>query len=835
MAKNNLQVSLIFGSVITLIFIVFSYGGLSIIDGIETYVYDTEMKLSLSEKQDGNKLLLIEIDDKSLGELGSWPWPRHLAAEMINILKKSEPKLIGLNVPLIEKEPNQGIKEIRTFREKFKAHPNVKKRATLATWILENLRQIEEGLDNDSRLVESVKQSGNVILPFFGQLGDNQGRAKKNEGPYLFKNSLTPHKTSDSPNKRLTTKMLSLPFMDLGQNVLGMGHGNITLEGNMIGRSHPMFIRYKGALLPSFPLRLAIAYLNQQPQKVYVEKNQIQLKGYSIPTIKGEMLIKFKGKKGSFTRYSFADILHAKQKLPMLKGKIILVGFNHRESRRIPTSISPDMSETELTACILDNIINKNFIRRPPILGYIEILAILILGGFASFFFPRMGWLSRLGGIVGMTLLTLMAGMILFYMMGIWLKISYIASCLILIYVTVSVTLVFTGGSVTKDSTETNRMLGLGFQSQGLLDLAFDKFRKLPLDKDAKDLIYTLGLEYERKQKIKEALSAFEYVNRGGGFRDLDERIAKLRDSVESSLLEGDGALTDSTGETRSRVGRYEILGELGKGSKGLVYKATDPKINRLLAIKTIRFSDEFDDDVLQEIKERFFREAEIAGKLSHPSIVTIHDVGDDRELTYMAMEYLEGQDLDKFIQKGNLLPFRKVLDMVSRVADALDFAHKAEVIHRDIKPANIMLLKNGEVKVTDFGIAKAISSSRTRTGVILGTPNYMSPEQIMGQKIDARSDIFSLGVVFFQLLTGQLPFRGDNLSNLLYQITHAKHPSVRNFNPKIPKACEQIIDKALAKKPDQRFSIAGDMAKVIRLLVSRMDQLKKKKPVNNN
>jgi serine/threonine-protein kinase len=165
-------------------------------------------------------------------------------------------------------------------------------------------------------------------------------------------------------------------------------------------------------------------------------------------------------------------------------------------------------------------------------------------------------------------------------------------------------------------------------------------------------------------------------------------------------------------------------------------------------------------------------------------------------------------------------------------VAEALDFAHKADVIHRDIKPANIMLLKTGGVKVTDFGIAKAISSSRTKTGVILGTPNYMSPEQIMGQKIDPRSDVFSLGVLFFQLLTGDLPFQGDNLSSLLYQITQVSHPPLRNYNAKIPKVCERIIDKALAKNPKNRFQTAGQFARVLRLLASRIEELKRKRSV---
>jgi serine/threonine-protein kinase len=310
-----------------------------------------------------------------------------------------------------------------------------------------------------------------------------------------------------------------------------------------------------------------------------------------------------------------------------------------------------------------------------------------------------------------------------------------------------------------------------------------------------------------------------------------------LKDTDKSSTIGSHGQakepsiLDEAETEAVRKLGRYDILGTLGKGSMGLVYKALDPKINRLLAIKTIRFSEEFDEDVISEIKERFFREAEIAGQLSHPSIVTIYDVGEHQDLTYMAMEFLEGNDLENHISKKNLLPFRKVLSIVASVADALHYAHKHDVIHRDIKPANIMLLNGGGVKVTDFGIAKAISSSRTKTGVILGTPNYMSPEQIMGQKIDQRSDIFSLGVLFFQLLTGETPFHGDNLSSLLYQITQVKHPAVREYNPKIPKVCEKIVDKALAKNPNIRFKTAGEMGQYVKLLASKLDQLLNKGP----
>ncbi|MBW2000783.1 MAG: serine/threonine protein kinase, partial [Deltaproteobacteria bacterium] len=389
----------------------------------------------------------------------------------------------------------------------------------------------------------------------------------------------------------------------------------------------------------------------------------------------------------------------------------------------------------------------------------------------------------------------------------------------------------------SQESIETNRMLGLSLQSQGLLDLAYEKFRKCPLDETMMDVVYNLGLDYERKRMPHKAVSVYEYIlQKNQNYRDLNQRVAKLKKWVGPSHLVGKDGQQDGKiviGESLDitpTVGRYEIIGELGQGAMGIVYKARDPKINRLVAIKTIRFSDEFEEGKINDIKQRFFREAEIAGKLSHRSIVAIYDVGEDYDLTYMAMEYLEGENLIKYCQKDTLLPIRKALYIVEETASALNYAHGQEVIHRDIKPANIMLLKNGRVKVTDFGIAKAVTSSETKSGIILGTPNYMSPEQINGQKIDGRSDIFSLGIVLFQLLTGQLPFHGETLTNLFYQITQVKHPSPRSINPKIPRPLEQIVDRALAKDPSERFQRAEELGKYLRALINKMDQIKAKK-----
>ncbi|MGD8983760.1 MAG: serine/threonine-protein kinase [Desulfobacteraceae bacterium] len=841
MAKRTLNVDLLLGAIIVLIFIGFSHIRPSFFEGIERYVYDSALRSSPGVKQGVSQVVLVNIDDKSLTHLGSWPWPRHLIAEMIDILKESGAKLIGLNIPLFEKQANLGLEVLRSFHEKFKAYPFGEKDPAMNAWMQEHLEQMEKDLDSDRRLVESVLQSGNVILPASVELGSSPDRTERGGDARLSRDFLTSAQLSDSLKMRVSANRVSIPFPELARNALGMGHDRLALENRMAVRSHPMFVNYKGFLLPSFPFRLAIAYQDLQPNEVTVVENQIRLKGQRIAISNGNLLVRFRNIQDPFPQYPFVDILRARQARPILKGKIAVIGLNASESRLMNSPAPSSVSEGVLIANILENIISATFITRPPFMFHFEILSIFLLGGIASLLFPRMGELSKTALVVGLIILPLLAGILLLSAKGIWFKTTYILCAILTIYFTISLKHLLVTRGNRRDSIETNRLLGLSFQSQGLLDLAFDKFRRLPVDEETKELFYNLALEYERKRMTDRALIAYEYIRKWGSYRDLDERIPKMKASDNSSTLGGYlenrevSILADASEESRSRVGRFDILEELGKGSMGQVYKALDPKINRLLAIKTIRFSDEFEEDLIQEIKERFFREAEIAGQLSHPSIVTIYDVGEDRDLTYMAMEFLEGENLEKYIFKENLLPFTKILDVIAEVAEALDFAHRADVIHRDIKPANIMLLRNGGVKVTDFGIAKAISSSRTKTGVILGTPNYMSPEQIMGQKMDLRSDIFSLGVLFFQLLTGELPFHGENLSSLLYQITQVRHPSLRSYNPKIPRVCEQILNKALAKDPKDRFSNAEEMERIIRLLISKIEALKRTRIVQGD
>jgi serine/threonine-protein kinase len=272
------------------------------------------------------------------------------------------------------------------------------------------------------------------------------------------------------------------------------------------------------------------------------------------------------------------------------------------------------------------------------------------------------------------------------------------------------------------------------------------------------------------------------------------------------------------------RLGRYVLEREIGRGAMGIVYLGRDSAINRQVAIKAIPLAAEFSDTELAEARVRFFREAETAGRLNHPNIVTIYDVGEERGLAYIAMEYLKGRHLSDYSASNNLLEPRKVLELIGRTAEALGFAHKQQVVHRDIKPANLMYdSSTGVLKITDFGIARLTGAGSTRTGIVLGTPSFMSPEQLEGRTVTGRSDLFSLGVSLFQLLTGQLPFTADSMTGLMQQIAEAPHPPLRAFRPDLPPCVESIVDRALAKDPEARFDSGAQMAAALDDCRSRM------------
>jgi eukaryotic-like serine/threonine-protein kinase len=262
-----------------------------------------------------------------------------------------------------------------------------------------------------------------------------------------------------------------------------------------------------------------------------------------------------------------------------------------------------------------------------------------------------------------------------------------------------------------------------------------------------------------------------------------------------------------------SIIGRYQVQESIGYGAMGAVYKAFDPLIKRTLAIKTIRLDIPRQSPQYKSFIERFYHEARISGTLSHPNIVTLFDIGEEGGLPYLAMEYVEGETIASILERGLRFKPEKVIGLVSQVASAIDYAHTKGVIHRDIKPSNLILYDTDRVKVTDFGIAKLVDADMTQSGTLLGTPSYMSPEQAMGDKLDGRSDIFSLGVCAFEMLCGDQPFPGNNVTSILYKLVHVDpiEPANLEMNGLVPEKWHEVFGRVLAKKPDDRYQTATE------------------------
>lgn len=372
--------------------------------------------------------------------------------------------------------------------------------------------------------------------------------------------------------------------------------------------------------------------------------------------------------------------------------------------------------------------------------------------------------------------------------------------------------------------------LGTLLLQQGNTDEALAALDECPVSMARLELQYEIALQQERKRHYDKAAESYREILRyRKTFRDVRDRLEALNNlrgnagGFTSGPFDNTRTLVvpEST-VSRPTLGRYEVEREIGRGAMGVVYLGKDPRIARTVAIKTLSYQ-AFEDAELGDLKARFFREAEAAGRLNHPAIVTVYDVGEEADLAYIAMDYARGRPLSDFDRAGRLLPLATVLEIVARVADALAYAHGQKIVHRDIKPGNIIYHPDsGGVKITDFGIAKIADDSRTRTGSVMGSPLYMSPEQLKGQKVTGASDIYSLGVTLYRLVSGETPYQGDTLANLTYQILNKRPRSVREFKPDLPNGVVRLINKAIQREPEKRFASAGTMAEAVRRLAQR-------------
>ncbi|MEE4262517.1 MAG: serine/threonine-protein kinase [Desulfobacteraceae bacterium] len=801
---------------------------------LEYKVYD--YLLGLRQRKAAAQVVILAIDQKSVQSIGSWPWPRSYIANAVRQLTRDGTHTMGLSLLYSSREVNPGLEEIQLIQQSLPPKPS-KSQAKSLKEIAGKLSEALKRLDHDQQLISAVRSARRVVLPLRFSLENASGKDPPPLSAWLALNSLDPKSYADDQSgwnyddsryrgilktRTITATGLIRPYEELSKKAGALGHTNVIAESDGVVRKMPLLINYQARDFLAFALQVARKHAGLRLRDIKTGSAGLELRRKSIPTEKDHSLfIDFSGQSTNIRQISFLDVMDGKILPESFQGKVVLIGVTAEGiSPRYKTPLNPSASGVEIDANVVENIVNGKFISRPSWVFALEILALLYFGFFLLFVIPRVA--PRIGILImGIFLTTwLGAGAALFVASGIWLKILTPAVLSI-------VGLILAGGDrrmaeKQDENVQLNMSLGLALQGQGMLDMAFEKLLKCPIeDRAVQKLLYNLGLDFERKRMFNKALAVYRQILQGGKYKDVKERIKKLA-ALENTLVMSAGSPKRETtflvqnGTTRPTLGRYEIVKELGQGAMGTVYLGRDPSIQRLVAVKTLSYA-EIAGDELADVKARFFREAEAAGKLSHPNIVTIYDVGEDHDMAYIAMELLEGRDLTHCCQKDQLLPLKRVLNIISLVAEALGYAHDRQVVHRDIKPANIMLMKNDQIRVADFGIARVISSSKTHTGVIFGTPSYMSPEQVAGKKVDGRSDLFSLGVVFYEMLTGQRPFSGDSISALLYAVSNSEYVPLEEIAPKTPPGCARIIERMLAKGVSKRYQTASQVIKDIR------------------
>lgn len=810
---------------------------------IELVGYDLGVRFS-STNTANQDVVIIKIDEASLQEKGGWPWPRDILAEATRKLAVARPAVIGYVLPLDREQSVHGLEYIQELQKLV-----AKKSGLNYGSIKRLLRSAEVSMDTDQFFASSLRKAGRVVLaiPFLD--------SKKSTEPALglaehvkryrllgvkgFSTEKSSWKNWFVPKPLLSTEKVYPPIKKLVRQAGGAGTLYLGVDKSHI-RTEPLVMKYGQDYVPSFVLMMATRNraLSTRSIKVDLKKHQVTI-GQEQIKVDNKLRIYpkfYRGNKNqsAFPEYSILDVLNGKVSRNALRNKTILIGVTAPQ-HALPqlTPIGEVMAPVRVIANKVSSLLNDELYEIPDWILSVQIIMLLFVGLYLMFLLPRF----RMGTGMAISSLLLIAILNVHFIsmvaQSIWLPMMTPLFALVIGHLILAAKkFVDSHLSVIKvELSQANQLLGQSFHSQGKLDQAMEEYRKCIVNTSLLEQMYNLGLDYERKRQFNKAIPVFESIQENApNFRDVTERLARNAEVSNAIVLGGSSApsangtlVVSQSGMEKPMLGRYQIDKEIGRGAMGMVYLGHDPKIGRTVAIKTLMLSQEFEGEKLVEAKERFFREAETAGRLNHPNIVTIYDVGEDQDMSYIAMDYLKGTDLLGYSKQNTLLPATEVLNIIIKVADALDYAHEQKVVHRDIKPANIIYDKEtGVLNVTDFGVACLTDTSKTKTGTILGSPSYMSPEQLAGKRVDGRSDLFSLGVTMYQLLTGELPFVGESLASLMYKIANEKHPDIRMFNPELPACVAKIINKALHKDIDRRFQSGNQMVGALRRCKAR-------------
>ena len=789
-----------------------------------------------SSRAPSDRIAVIAIDDQSIANIGRWPWPRDVHAKLIDQLSGAKTKTIVHTAFFFEPQLDRGLNFIQKMKD-IVAASSASPTAEVPTGQPSTNQQLssliaeaEQALDTDAILANSIRRAGNVLLPSVFVLGEPQGKADSPLPSFALKSAL-----DDTQGFSVPAVKSQQPLESLGNAAAGVGHLNQLQDIDGAVRNEPLLVNYFGKAVPSMALLASVNSLNLTAGDIKLNAgDSVQIGKLRVKTDESAIMLPqfYKGRDGkpAFATDSFYDVLNGKIPASKYAGKVVIIGATAQGVGTLfPVPGHPGLTPAETIAHVTSSILSEHFILQPSWGLWATLAVFLLVAGYILLALPRLsaGLAAAITGAFFLGLLATEFGLLAGS--STWLKLVFPAALLLLGYLAITTKrfLLTEAGKIKSDeeSAETSRMMGLALQGQGQLDASFDRFRRVPMSEAVMGNLYSLALDFERKRQFNKAQAVYEHMAAfNKDYKDIKSKLSRAKNLSETVMLGGNSShpggtmLLDGGGVEKPMLGRYQVEKELGKGAMGVVYLGKDPKIGRVVAIKTMALSQEFDGDELVDARERFFREAETAGRLQHQNIVTIFDAGEEHDLAYIAMEFLKGKDLVDFCKDGQLLPVPKVLSIVARVAEALAYAHRQNVVHRDIKPANIMYeLGSDTVKVTDFGIARITDSSKTKTGMVLGTPSFMSPEQLAGKKVDGRSDLYSLGVMLFQMLSGVLPFRGESMAELMYKIANEEAPDIRLIRRDLPESLADLVALSLSKRPETRYQNGDQFATDLR------------------
>ncbi len=813
------------------------------IGSLERRFYD--FASTSTTRQASDRIAVIAIDDQSIANIGRWPWPRDVHAKLIDQLSAAKAKTVVHTAFFFEPQVDPGLVFIRKMKDALGTTADAgAANEQIGTLIAE----AESALDTDAVLAASMQKAGNVLVPSVFTLGEQQGKPDNLLPAYALKSAM-----DELSGFSVSAVRGQQPIELIGNVAAGIGHLNQFPDVDGAVRVEPLLVNYYGKAVPSMALLAAAKSLNLGPTDIKLNAGEsVQIGKLRVRTAENALKLPqfYRGHDGkpAFAVDSFYDVLTGKIPASKYTDKIIIIGATAAGvGVQFPVPGYTSLSPAETVAHITSSILNEHFIVQPAWSVWTSLGVFLLIAAYVTAGVPRLSAGKAATITLALFVLLLAVEFGLLSTAATWIKLVFPATALVLghLALTTKRFLMTEAGKVKSDeeSAETNRMMGLALQGQGQLDMAFDRFRRVPMADAVMGNLYSLALDFERKRQFNKAEAVYQHMAAyDPEYKDLKAKLHRAKNLSETVMLGGSGGhpggtmLLDGGAVEKPMLGRYQVEKELGKGAMGVVYLGRDPKIGRVVAIKTMALSQEFAGEELVDARERFFREAETAGRLQHQNIVTIFDAGEEHDLAYIAMEFLKGSDLADFCRGGQLLPVTKVLSIVARVAEALAYAHKQNVVHRDIKPANIMYeMESDTVKVTDFGIARITDSSKTKTGLVLGTPSFMSPEQLAGKKVDGRSDLYSLGVMLYQMLAGVLPFRGESMSELMFKIANEEAADIRIIRPELQENLANVVALALSKRPETRYQTGDQFAADLRAMEAQLVGQVDAKPVSTH